>query len=246
MAVQNTIYVLDSKQRNGGGSIQNATYNMVSAGTVESGTYELVSFQSQNVYFNVEAKVNDEIYFDESAAELGPVNLTPGSYTAATLIVEIKAVMDAVSGSSYTVTYDAATNKITAAIAAGTFAFNWGTNVLQPIANQVMGYTPVDGVLAASQVGDSQVDLSLYENLILDISEDSQQNVTLLDGSEHSLLIPLRQNFAGEVDSLRNETYSQTIKFGSTLNSLNVQLFMDDGSMPLNNAEYILIIRKLF
>lgn len=244
MSVQNTIYVLDSTQRDSG-SIQSATYNMIQAGGLEQGTYELLSYQSQNVVYNVETGVNDAIYFDESAAELGPVLLAPGYYNTTTLGAEIKLRMDAVSGSSYTVTFNAVTAAYTVAIGAGTFAFNWAT-VAANKANRLLGFNLVDGVLAATQVSSNAVDLTLHKSLIVDINEDSQQNVTLLDGSEHSFLIPLNQEYASEIDSLRNETYAQTFKFGSALNQITVELFTDDGSVTVNNSEYLMVIRKIF
>jgi len=245
MAVQNTIYVLDSTQRNAGGSIQVAVYNMIPAGGLEAGTYEMLSYQSQNVSYNVETGVNDAIYFDEGAAELGPVLLAPGYYDTTTLGAEIKLRMDAVSGSAYTVTYSAVTGKFTVAIGAGTFAFNWAT-VAANKANQLLGFGLVDGVIAATQVSTIVADLTLHKSLIVDINEDSQQNVTLLDGSEHSVLIPLNQAYTAEIDSLRNETYAQTFKFGSTLNQLTVSLFTDNGAVPVNVAEYVMVIRKIF
>ena len=61
---QNTIYVLDSRDRLSG-TINNSVYNMTPAGSVEIGTYELLNYHATNQIYNVETGVNDAIYFDQ-------------------------------------------------------------------------------------------------------------------------------------------------------------------------------------
>lgn len=248
--LQNVIFVLDSRQRDAGGSIQNATYNMIAAGGVPPGTYEMLSFHSQNQFYNVELGINDLIVWDETGSPNQSAIITPGHYDFTSLGTEIGSVMSAASGdgNTYTATYNSVTGKFTIDNGGGsTFKFDWFSQSASPnLANELMGFSLIDGSLDPEQVSDRQVCLTLHSNLVIDISEDSQQNVTLLDGSEHSLLVPLNQNYQEEIDSLKQQVYSQQVVFGSTLNSLNIQLFTEDGSVVVNKTEYDLTIRKIF
>lgn len=253
MSIQNVIFVLDSRQRNAGGTINNATYNMVAAGGVQAGTYEMLSYHSQNQFFNVELNVNDQLRWDENGTADVTAVLAPGFYTAATLATEIDAVMTAASvaadANTYVTTHNATTGKYSTTSGGGsTWRYDWLTASATEtnLANELLGYSLVDPALANVQVSDRQITLTLHSQLIIDIAEDSQQNVTLLSGAEHSLIVPLDQDFQTEIDSLKNNVFSQTIRFGATLNSLNVQLFTEDGVAPVNLTEYELTIRRLF
>lgn len=248
-SISTTSYVLDSRQRQVGSTVPVAIYNLAALGSpVEAGTYEMLSFNSKNNVYNVDDS-NDEIYFDEGAAELGPVLLPHGYYTtAANLGAAAKIVMDAVSGTTYTIAHNVLTNLYTFTPAAGTFAFNWGTNSAQPQANLLFGFDEVDGVLAATQVSTVGADLDPHSNLLVDITEDSLKNVTLVDGSEHSLIIPLNVPYGANMEAMKNETFNQTVQFVNPMNQLNVQLLDGSGvALPaVNAAQYELIIRRLF
>lgn len=249
MAIPTTSYVLDSRQRSAGSTLTAATFNLAALGSpVESGTYEMLSFNSRNNLYNVDDQ-NDEIYFDEGGAELGPVLLPHGYYASQTdLAAAAKIVMDAVSGTTYTITYDALTNLFTFTPALGTFAFNWDTNSAQPIANLLFGFDTVDGVLGATQTSTQGADLDPHSNLLIRISEDGLQNVTLVNGTEYSLIVPLNVPYTAEMEALKSQTFNQTVRFVSDMNQLNVTLFTEDGvSLPiLNAAQYELIIRRVF
>lgn len=241
---QQTIYVLESADRTSG-TVDAAVYNMIPAGGVEIGTYELLNYHSVNQTYNVETGVNDAIYFDEGAGELGPVAIVPGNYDAATLAAAIVVAMDSVSGSTYGVVYDAAAGKYTITITATTFSFNWAT-VATNKANTLMGFSATDTGLAAFHTSDNLVNLSLHTSMLIDIQEDALKNVTLLDGTEYSLMVPINEAFQSDIDSMRNTTYAQTIRFASSFNQLNVALFTEDGSVPVNSVDYVLSVRKLF
>lgn len=249
MAIPTTSYILDSRQRIGGSTLPVATFNLTALGSpVEPGTYEMLSFNSRNNVYNVDDS-NDEIYFDEGAAELGPVLIPHGYYTTqAALAAAAKIIMDAVSGTTYTITFDALTSLFTFTPAVGTFAFNWGTNSTQPIANLLFGFDAVDGVLAATQVSTQGADLDPHSNLLIRITEDALQNVTLVNGTEFSLIIPLNVPYTSEMEALKSATFNQTVRFVSPMNQLTVSLFTEDGvALPvINAAQYELIIRRVF
>ena len=248
-SVSRTIYVLDSRQKTGGSTVSSAVYNLAALGSpVEAGTYEMLAYNSRNNVYNVDAG-NNLIFFDEGAAELGPVTIPSGYYTTeAALAAAIKIVMDIPSATTYTITFDALTNLFTFTPAAGTFAFNWATNSAQPQANLLLGFNEVDGVLGATQTSTRGVDLDPHSQLIINIVEEGSKNVTLVNGQEFSLLIPLDVPYGAELDSLKQQTFDQTIQFASPMNQLNVSLFTEDGvALPeVQAAQYELVIRKLF
>lgn len=249
MAIPTTSYVLDSRQKNAGSTVSSAIFNFAALGSpVEAGTYEMLSFNSRNNVYNVDDS-NDEIYFDEEGAELGPVLLPHGYYTTEVALASAaKIVMDAVSGTSYTITYNALTNLFTFTPAAGNFAFNWDTNSAQPQANLLFGFNEVNGVAAATQTSTRGVDLDPHSNLLIRIAEDGLKNVTLVNGTEYSLIVPLNVGYGEEMDALKSATFNQTVRFVSAMNQLNVSLFTEDGvALPeVNAAQYELIIRRVF
>lgn len=248
-SLANTIYVLDSRQKTAASTVSSATYNLAALGSpVEAGTYEMLAFNSRNNVYNVDDG-NDEIYFDEGAAELGPVLIPHGYYTTeAALAAAVKIVMDAVSGTTYTIAYNSLTNLFLFTPAAGNFAFNWDTNSAQPIANLLLGFNEVDGVAAATQLSTRGVDLDPHSQLIINITQDGLKNVTLVSGTEHSLLVPLDVAYGAELDSLKQQTFDQSIAFASPMNQLDVQLLTEDGvALPeVQAAQYELVIRKMF
>lgn len=249
----NTSYVLDSRQKTLGTNNSVAGYNLALGGSpVEVGTYEMLSFNSRNNVYNVDDG-NDEIYYDEeSGGELGPVLIAHGYYVdEAALIVAVEAALNGGSGTGvYTVTYVALTNLFTVTVAtASDFIFTWGTNASQPIANRLLGYSPVDSsVSAVAQTGDVGADLDPHSNLLITIDEESLRNVTLVDGSEYSLIVPLDAPYNEAIDGLKAETFNQTVRFESPMNQLTVRLFTEDGVVlpVLNSAPYVLVIRKVF
>lgn len=253
-AIQNVIYVLDSRQRNAGSTINSAIYNMVPAGNVLPGTYELLSYHSQNQFYNVETGVNDLVVWDENASPNLSDVLPPGYYTAATLATAIDLLMTTESAANgdtntYVTTYVTLTGKYSTTDGGGsTWRFDWLTQSASStnLANELMGYSLADNALANLQLSDRQVTLSLHSMLIIDITQDSQQNVTLLNGAEHSLIVPLNQGYQEEIDSLKQQVFSQQVVFATNLIQLTVNLFTEDGVVPVNSTEYELTLRRIF
>ena len=243
--VNNVIYVFDSRQRTSG-TTNVATYNMIPAGSLDQGTYESLSYHSTNQFYNVEVGVNDDIFWDEGAGDL-TATIPPGYYaTPVALAAAVKIVMDVVSASTFTITYNTDTGKFLFAIAAGTFRFKFLTNTTA-VARELIGFSATDGVLAATQTSDNQVSLTLHTNILVDISEDAEQNVTLAsDGSERSLIVPITGVYQEEIDSLKAQVFAQTLVFTADFNSITISLFTEDGSAPVNISDYVLIIRRLF
>lgn len=249
-ALQNIIYVFDSRQRNVGGSINDATYSMTAAGGLQAGTYEMLSYHSTNNFYNVEAGVNDQITFDEDPSTGSIGTLTPGYYSASDLATEIDVAMDAAAqdGNTFATSYSTATGKFTTVADTTDYNFTWLTGGGSGLANEIMGYSLVDTVGAvATHTSDGQFTPALHSMLIIDISEDSQQNVTLVStGAEHSLIVPLVSDYQEEIDSLKQNVFSQNINFSAVFNSVNVKLFTEDGVAPANPTDYELTLRRIF
>lgn len=249
-SVANTIYNLDSRQKSAGSTVSSAVYNLAALGSpVEAGTYEMLAFNSRNNVYNVTTGQNDEIYFDEGGAELGPVVIPQGYYlTEAALAAAAKIVMDVASATTYTIAYNALTNLFLFTPAAGTFAFNWLTNAAQPQANLLFGFNEVDGVAAATQLSTRGVDLDPHSQILVNVVEEGLKNVTLVNGTEFSLIVPLDVPYNSELDVLKQQTFDQTIQFASAMNQLNVNLFTEDGVVlpEVQAAQYELVIRRLF
>ena len=235
------IVVLDSNNLFTG-SVQNANYRLIDAGGVE-GTYEILDYTSVNQLYNVETGVNDQLHWAEPGALTATI--PAGNYNNTTLHAAMKVVMDAASASTFTFTVSVDTGLVTMAIAAGTFNWEWGT-VTTRRANFLLGLSPVDTGAAASIAGDLVPDLSLHTHLLLEIPEDGTKNVTLIDGSEHSFLVPLGESFGEEILSRKLNHYQQTVFFASNLSFVNVVQRTEDGVNLVNNPRYVLVLRKIF
>ncbi len=251
-SVANTIYILDSRQKSAGSTVASAVYNLAALGSpVEAGTYEMISFNSRNNVYNVDAG-NNEIYFSENAGgELGPAVLPSGYYAnEADFAAAVKVAMEIAGAGTYTITYSALTNLYTIAVAGAvaTFNFNWDTNSAQPIANLLLGFNAVNTADLASVVSTRGVDLDPHSQLLINVVEEGLKNVTLVSGLEFSLMVPLDVPYAAELDALKQQTFDQTIQFASSMNQLTLNLFTEDGvTLPeVQAAQYECVIRKLF
>ena len=244
MSVNNVSYLIDSRLRSTG-TVQSGNYNFINAGGVGGGTYELLSFQMANNLYNVDT-TNQNIFWDEGGGDLTAV-IPVGNYTAATLAVTMKVVMDIASGSTFTIAHGADTGLYTFTIAATTFRFKYLTNTTD-VARTVTGFNALDGVLAVSQVSDVPIDLNLRKNILIDVAQDSTQNVTLLSGAEFTFTVPLddTSSFGSLVSYEKAEGYAQRMTLAANMNSLDIALFHGDGAVLTNTAEYKLLIRRLF
>ncbi len=244
MAIQSDIILLDSRQKSSG-SNQAAQFNLLATGGIGSGTFEMLGFQSSNQIFTVEVGVNDTIYWAEPA-NLDAV-VPPGSYSVTSFNAAAKVVMDAASGSTFTFTVAADTGRTTVAIAAGAFNWEWATNLaLGDLANTLLGHSAVDTAPAVSIVGDQIPDLRSHTHILITIAEEGSRKVTIVDGSEFSLMVPIVSDFGEDIEMRKARDYTQTIVFVSNVTTLNVSLFTEDGVVLLNSAPWVLSLRKLF
>jgi len=246
VTLQNQVLVLDSRQKNSGNN-QNANYNLLNMGGIgesPSAVYELLSYHSVNQVYTVEVGVNDRVYFDEGAGLL-TATLDAGSYTSASLLVEVVAKMNALSGSNYNSSVeDVDTGKYDFIIAAGTFQFLFFTNTVAS-ARRLIGMDAFDDVLAGNHVSDNPVDLKLHSNILLTVPQEGNKHVTLLDGSEFSLMLPLDGSFGEEIHHRKQLHYQQLISFTTNLSSIDVEQFTEDGVALANTPDYVLVLRRI-
>lgn len=239
-SIQSDIVVLNSRQRTSG-STQNATYNLVNIGGVK-GTYELMDYHSTNQTYNVEVGVNDTVYWTEPGALSAVV--PPGSYTVATYLAAATIVMDAASGSTFTLTQAVDTGLVTVAITAGTFSWDWVGNTQR--GNELLGLQPVNTGAAASHVGTSPPNMVLHTHIIISIPQDGTKAVTIMNGTEFSAVVPL-PNFGQPINFVIGTAYSQLLSFNpNNFTIINVELYTEDGVALATAPEYVLMLRKVF
>jgi len=243
-AVQSDILILDSDLRSSG-TIQSATYNLVTAGLPLEGTWELIDYSSVNQVYNVELNVNDQMHWDEGAGIL-IATIPPGSYTRTTLDAAAKPVMDLPSASTFSFSELADTKKVVVTIGAGSFQWQFGT-VTTRRASALFGLSNVDTPLDVAIAGDIVPNLFPHTHLLVRISGDSSQNATRLNSDEYSLIIPLNDEPFGEAMGARKlMNYQQTVFFSNTTSNITVDLFTEDGVALDNTPRYVLSLRKLF
>ena len=112
---------------------------------------------------------NDAIDFTEGAGAQVTGHLTPGTYkmgtssgTAGTLCALVKTIMEAANGTAdtYTVTYSATTQKVTAVNGTEVFVFKWSTGTNTAIsAMALLGFT-TDSASALSNTSDGTVGIT--------------------------------------------------------------------------------------
>ena len=238
------ILVFDSDKRSSGG-VQDALYNLVTAGLQPEGTWEALDFSSANEVYNVELGVNDVVYWDDDTGG-GPFSavVSPGSYDRTTLDAALVALMDAAAVPNYTFTENATTGILTVS---STALFNWefGTNTTRSI-RKLLGVNEADTGQSGSIPGDFIPDLFLHTHLILRLSSDGNEHVRLMDASEFSFIIPLSAEFGDRIAARKLINYQQTVFYANPASTVTITLFTEDGVALVNNPRYVLTLRKLF
>lgn len=184
-----------------------------------------VEFANSVYPFN---QYNNNIYFKESAVGVTKTAvITPNNYTPALLIVELKIQLEAANGTAttYTVTYDAQTLKITITPSAGTFTFVAGIND----AYEELGFDENLFVDAAAVTGDYPVQLSgsRYVDILTNFSG---VNYSVSGGSNVLVRVPLTVAFGNMVfyePATDDKLFTATQRF----DEIYVQLRDDRGNL---------------
>ena len=244
MSVSSDLLLLRSKDRVSGGVSNDFKLNLQEN---LSGTYEFASFNMFNSLYNVVAGENDKLYVEHSVDGNNTLTLTPGFYTAAELDTELTTQLDSISAVTYTITFDVKTGKYTFTPSSGNFAFKFLTNTADTC-RFLIGKNGVDDVLGATQVSDTVANFILHDNIIIKIGQDNNQHLTLPDGTEASLMVPVDiASFGNVINYRRNQSYPQFLTFSSVIASLDIQLLDENGGLlPINGIEWTMSIKKIF
>lgn len=246
-SISSDIIVLDSRQKNIGSTNQAAIYNLLNVGGIGNGTYELLSYHSVNQMYNVETGVNDKIYFNEGGVPLTGT-LDAGFYNIADMLIEIVDKMDnapsavqTYAGSSYNVN----SGKYTFVPNGGVIGFDFNGVLIAP-AHRLLGFDAVLIGTAPTITSTVPLDQRLHSNIFITIVEEGNKHVTLLDGMEHSLMVPLNSEFNDAIHHRKQEHYQQTMIFPTNISSINVTQTTQDGIALVNAPDYEMTVRKLF
>lgn len=152
---------------------QSVIYKLPSASSGSIKNFTFINFATNSTDGSavvVTASSNDKIDFNSSANGNVTATLTAATYTHGSSGVSgsigdhLKTQMQSAdSGSTYTVTFDFPTKKYTVSRSAGTFFFKFstGTNAATS-GRKLIGFDGTDGTTAASQVGQVQLDNTLW------------------------------------------------------------------------------------
>lgn len=245
-SISSDILVFDSRSKTGGTN-QAATYSLLNMGGIGPGTYELLSYHSLNQMYNVEIGVNDSVLFDEGSG-LRTGTMTPGNYTIATMLVEIVDAMDNAPSATQTYggsSYDAASGKYTFVPSSGNIGFSFGSSP-PASAFRLLGMDPATVTPTATVVSVNVLDQLLHTNIFVTLLQEGSKHVTINDGSEFSLMIPLNSVFTEHIHHRKQEHYQQTIEFSTNISTIDIELHTQDGVALVNAPSYQLSLRKLF
>lgn len=238
------LIIIESSRRKTGGTTSSFQIDLKE--NLE-GTYELANFNITNSLYNVVSNENDTIYFEHSTDGILTAYLTSGYYSASTLLTEIKTKMDILGVANYTITYSTITGKYTFTPSAGNFGFIFLTNTGSS-ARYLLGKNAVDDVLASSQISDNVIELKLHDIIAVKIAQDNGTHTTLGDGTECSFIIPIKDKTFGQVIHYqRNTNFGQYAVFGSSISTLDIDLFAGDGDLlQTNGIDWCMGLKKLF
>lgn len=245
MTTSSNLIIINSRDRTSG-TPNEFVFNL--SENLEEATYQLSSFCMTNNLYNVVAGENDKLYVAHSVDGSNTLTLTPGNYSGSTLATEIKTQLDTISAVVYTVAYSAITNKFTITPDSGNFGFEFSSNTTAT-SRFLLGKDAVDDVLASSQVSDNPIDLKLHDHILIKIQQDNNQHGTSPNGTEFGALIPIQNDmsFTNIIQYKHGSEFGQFFKFGSSISTLNISLFAEDGGLlPNNKSEWSMSIKKVF
>lgn len=146
---------------------------------IPPGDYECLSSTVINTMFTFDS-TNNQINFDEKGTPF-VASITPGNYTANTVLATLGSVMNAVVGvaNTYTWTYSSSTFAFTCTSnAVSTFAFDWGTFTTNS-ANVRLGWSAANTALANAQTSTTTIDFASPMLMCVHISGVEDKVATL-------------------------------------------------------------------
>lgn len=192
-----------------------------------------------NSFYTFDSR-NNQFSFKEGSGTVTTFSITPGNYTASTLISHLKTQLEANSENTrtYTLTYSSSTAKITYAVSASTFT-------ILPIDNSCYYELGLQDSLssAAASITSGVIDLSGVKVVNL-VSSSFGGNVANVVGSQYNVFcsIPVNVSFLGIL------YYQNSNEFVDVnLDNLYTASFtlMDERMRPLTNTQDFQITLQL-
>ena len=219
----------------------NSTNSIHHLDEATNGTYKFISFCCTNNIFNVN-DTNNKIYFNENGSDL-TATLTNGYYNLNDLKTNISDNMSNEMSGTLTVTLDSNTNKFTFSVGTGdNIYFKFQTNT-ENSARKLLGFNKTDGTGANTQTSEIPVDINVYKNIFIDITENSKKPINGENYFKTSLIINGLGGFGETFRYIENDNFSQYINLKNTKEiKINIH---DDNNNEINlNSEYIIILKK--
>jgi hypothetical protein len=231
-----TYLKIESIKRNSGTA---SDFKIQLSRQIEQGdTYELTYAHIPETYFQVDS-TNNQFYFNEGSTDI-LATIPSGYYTNATLAAALSAAVNAVSAHFYTVALSAVTQKITITDGSGSFTVKMGTERSAPCV--ALGFT-TDTALAATQTGESNVNLEKNQSLSVDVNE-----VINVQGTNFGSTFDI----PSEVDSLQVAAYRsdsrfvQTVTFNHPTTQLRVRLKdAQNVTIDLQGHEWFMLLKRI-
>jgi hypothetical protein len=203
------------------------------------GIYQMFNIIFPNSMYNVDS-TNSTIYFNDGTANR-TCNLPEGFYSTSDITAAIKTAMEGVSTTTFTVTLDSATQKLS--IAGSTpFSLTFGTHTTNSIASTI-GYKNVDTNTASSHVADYIIDLSYPRMLLFTIN--GRKNVVTTKGIDATMAVAINANSTEFITEYVVKDFAMQVQLDNDT-TLAVSVADEYGdTLDLNGANWQMILKRV-
>ncbi len=170
---------------------------------------------------------NSKFGFNEGAGDL-EAQLVLQNYSGAQLASALKTAMDTAGADTYTVTYDAQTNRLTIA-STGTWQILAEADQNEPGIYELLGFdrNAADTALTASKTSDTQVNLSYPNHLLLDVDLGTSQGFTegvWTKQASYTFVVPFGGSNFGDFEYYTKNSVFQQVDATTDMNALKIRI----------------------
>lgn len=235
---------IDSADRLNAGATTPANFT-ISGTVIMEGKYALKSIYYPATFFNINAGLNNLIYFTEGGVNK-VATIAPGFYSGFNdLLVVVKAAMDTASAAvnTFTVTQSALTGLITIAASSVPFQLTFGANSSSAAA-EVLGFAQVDTVSAMSLTAENFPNLATVRSLNININNIGCVS-DMMNENNCTICVPVLQNspYIGYWEPPEN--FAQVFKFDTPTKVLKISVLDDRQKVIQLQSEWHMIVEKL-
>lgn len=231
--------LLDSRDRTATSASSTDCVFQLNPGINGCTSVELLSLSFPNTQYNLNS-LNNIIYFNDGAPKVATI--PPGNYDITAFLLAIKTAMEAVSGLTYTATYDFVSMKITVT-ATAPFSFSFATT-LNSAAN-IMGFNNVNTGASLSITAPNITNLSLPLYFYVQVDEFSTNVKSSNNFDNGSFTIINNTNVSDIITFADQSYYRQKVKVTeNNIQTLNV-VFKNHNNviMDLNGADWAMLLK---